>query len=204
MSRSFKVHEFWPKPLFENTIDVKSEWIDKSKNLEYERMTSNNGDYTVDKKILDKFPDLKKEILKNVYLFAEKYLKVVDTEFYFTTSWIVKHHPNDWAQAHHHTNSLLSGVYYLETEKNSGDIGFVKSDNEVDIFPLALKPNIVEYNYNTGDEIYFGVEDGLLFIFPSNLKHKVKKNESNKTRYSLAFNLFCKGNFGQKEYELNL
>lgn len=204
MSKSFKVHELWPKPLYENTIDVKPEWLDKSKNFEYERMISNNGDYTVDKKILDKLPDLKEEIIKNVYLFTEKYLKVVDSEFYLTTSWIVNHHPNDWAQTHHHTNSLLSGVYYLETNENCGDICFEKSSNEQDIFPSALKPNMLEYNYTTGGEISFEPKNGLILIFPSNLNHKVKSNKSNKNRYSLAFNLFCRGTFGRNEFELKL
>ena len=118
MQRSFKVHELWPTPLYENYINVKPEWVNKSKNFEYVRMYSDNGDYTKNKEILNELPDLKEEIYKNVILFTEKYLHMIDVNFYFTNSWVVKHYPNDWAQAHNHTNSLLSGVYYLETEKN--------------------------------------------------------------------------------------
>tara|TARA_B100000214_G_C23949662_1_gene619809 strand:- start:716 stop:1324 length:609 start_codon:yes stop_codon:yes gene_type:complete len=202
MQRSFKVHELWPTPLYENHINVKPEWVNKSKNFEYERMYSDNGDYTKNKEILNELPDLKEEIYKNVILFTEKYLNTADVHFYFTNSWVVKHHPNDWAQAHNHTNSLLSGVYYLETEKDSGDISFESTNNNV--FPNAVSPNCKEYNYTTGTQIKMSVDMGKLFIFPSHLLHRVLKNKTNKIRYSLAFNLFCKGNFGRDEFELKL
>ena len=50
----------------------------------------------------------------------------------------------------------------------------------------------------------FKVENGKLLIFPSNLMHKIGKNESNKVRYSLAFNIFCRGTFGENETVLKL
>ncbi len=45
----------------------------------------------------------------------------------------------------------------------------------------------------------FKVSAGKLILFPSNLMHRVNENKSHKNRYSLAFNLFCKGTFGEKE-----
>lgn len=201
---NFKVHELWPKPVFEDYIKPKNEWLLFTKECEYERMFSNNGDYTVDKYILNKLPDLQDEILKKVFLFTEKYLKIKDIDFYFTNSWIVQHQPNDWGQPHHHKNSLLSGVYYLDAEENCGDITFIKGYNEQEIFPLAITPEYSEYNYINSTEMNFKVETGKLFIFPSNLMHKIKKNKTNKNRYSLAFNLFCKGTFGKNEAVLKL
>ena len=201
---NFKVHELWPTPIYENYIPVKSEWLDYAENCKYERMFSQNGDYTVYKYILDNILDLKKQLFFHVNLFAEKYLKIVNTEFYFLNSWIVKHHFNDWAQAHHHSNSLLSGVYYLKTEKNSGDINFIKDYKEQNIFPLAITPNYDEYNYVNSKNFKFEPAVGNLIIFPSTLMHEVTKNNSKNTRYSLAFNVFCKGVFGKNEYELKL
>ena len=201
---NFKVHELWPKPIFENYIPVNATWVEIAKNLKYERMSSNNGNITVDKYILNKFPDLEKEILKQVYLFTEKYLKIINTEFYFLNSWVVEHLTGDFAQPHHHKNSLLSGVYYLKVEKNSGDINFIKGYNEQEIFPLAITPNYSEYNYVNGSEIKLSTHNGTLIIFPSNLLHEVKVNENNLARYSLAFNIFCKGTFGEKEASLKL
>ena len=201
---NFKVHELWPTPIYENNIPVKSDWIDFAENCKYDRMFSQNGDYTSNKYILNSITDLKEELLFHVNLFAEKYLKVKNAKFYFLNSWIVKHNPNDFAQPHFHSNSLLSGVYYLKTEKNSGDIKFIKKYDEQRIFPTYITPDYNEYNYTNSDNIKLSPEKGNVIIFPSTLMHEVTKNVSKDIRYSLAFNIFCKGNFGKDEYELKL
>ena len=189
----FKVHELWPKPIFDTEIPVKQQWLDFAYNTDYERVYADNGYYTKDKYILNKLPDLKQLILEQVNIFTTNYLKVVEAEFYFLNSWIVKHDPNDWAQEHMHENSLLSGVYYLNTPKDAGGIVFVKGYGEQEIFPMALTPKVSEYNYVTSKEQTLQVNSGQLVIFPSNLMHRVKENKSDKNRYSLAFNLYCRG-----------
>lgn len=200
----YRVHQLWPKPIFETKIPVKQQWLDFAYNSEYERVFADNAEYTKDKYVLDKLSDLKKLILEQVNLFASDYLKVIDTEFYFLNSWINKHYPKDWAQDHMHENSLLSGVYYLDTPKDAGGIVFVKGYGEQEIFPMAITPNVSEYNYVNSKEMTFQVTAGKLMLFPSNLMHRVEENKSNRDRYSLAFNLFCKGRFGHKEGQLVL
>ena len=140
-------------------------------------------------------PDLKKLILEQVNIFTTNYLKVVDAEFYFLNSWINKHYPKDWAQDHMHENSILSGVYYLNTPKDGGGIVFVKGMVNKKYF-LNLTPNVSEYNYVTSKEMTFQVNQGKLVIFPSNLMHRVEENKSDKNRYSLALTyiaevIFC-------------
>ena len=200
----YKVHQLWPKPIFDTEIPIKQKWLDFAYNSEYERVFVENGDYTKDKYVLNKLPDLKQLILEQVNIFTTDYLKVFDVEFYFLNSWIVKHHPKDWAQDHMHENSLLSGVYYLDAPKDAGGIVFVKGYNEQEIFPMAITPKVSEYNYVTSKQMTFKVNPGKLVIFPSNLMHSVEENKSNNNRYSLAFNLFCRGNFGHKEAQLIL
>ena len=68
----------------------------------------------------------------------------------------------------------------------------------------VLTPNVSEYNYVTSKEMTFQVNQGKLVIFPSNLMHRVEENKSDKNRYSLAFNLYCRGHFGHKEGQLSL
>ena len=200
----YKVHQLWPKPIFDTEIPIKQKWLDFAYNSEYERVFVENGDYTKDKYVLNKLPDLKNLILEQVNIFTTDYLKVFDVEFYFLNSWIVKHHPKDWAQDHMHENSLLSGVYYLDAPKDAGGIVFVKGYNEQEIFPMAITPKVSEYNYVTSKQMTFKVNPGKLVIFPSNLMHSVEENKSNNDRYSLAFNLFCRGNFGHNEGQLTL
>lgn len=43
------------------------------------------------------------------------------------------------------------------------------------------------------------VKEGMIIIFPSNLKHSVDKVKEDKTRISLSFNSFVKGSLGDKE-----
>ena len=200
----YKVHQLWPKPVFENEIPVKTEWVNFAHKCDYERMASENGDYTTDKYILDKLPDLKDLLLEQVYLFTTNFLKIIDTEFYYLNSWIVKHYPNDWAHPHMHNNSLLSGVYYLDTSKDVGDIKFIRGCGEQEIFPSAITPNYSEFNWVNSTETGVKVSNGKLLIFPSNLMHSVEPNLSQSNRYSLAFNVFCKGTFGEKESKLTL
>ena len=200
----FKVHELWPKPILDVEIPVKQQWLDFTYNSEYERVFIDNADSSKDKYILNKLPDLKQLILEQVKIFTTYYLKVIDVKFYFLNSWIVKHYPKDWAHEHMHQNSLLSGVYYLDVPKDSGGIVFVKGYGEQEIFPSAITPKVSEYNYVTSREMTFKVNSGKLLLFPSNLMHRVEVNKSNKSRYSIAFNLFCGGNFGCDESQLTL
>ena len=61
--------------------------------------------------------------------------------------------------------------------------------NNIETFDIEAE----EYNlYNSSDWIY-PVKNNQLIIFPSYLRHKVKKNIENKTRISLSFNVFLKG-----------
>ena len=73
-------------------------------------------------------------IINNYYIFNVVYwfyfIKVnkwkikKNANFYLQNSWAVLHHPGDEAQLHSHGGSLISGVYYLKTDKNSREIGY--------------------------------------------------------------------------------
>tara|TARA_R100001015_G_C4582936_1_gene139190 strand:+ start:140 stop:766 length:627 start_codon:yes stop_codon:yes gene_type:complete len=204
MTDNFKVHEFWPTPVYENYISVKSSWLDFIQNGEYHRAKTNTSDSTNDRHILNSLPDLKDRLLFHVNMFAKEYLKVKNLQFYFLNSWILKHHQNDFARPHFHSNSLLSGVYYLQTENNSGVLEFLKKYDSQTVFPVAISPDFSEYNYTNSEALALKPKNGTLVIFPSTLIHQVGKNESEKIRYSLAFNIFCKGTLENDGFTLGL
>ena len=199
-----KVHQLWPKPVFETDIVCKNDWLNFAYNCDYERMEADNGCYSKDKYILDKLPDLKNSILEQVNFFVHSCLMVSNVQFYFLNSWLVKHYPEDWAHEHVHPNSLLSGVYYLETPKDCGNIIFVKGHDNNEIFPVAISPDVTELNHLNSREFSFPVSPNKLLIFSSNLTHKIERNKSKQNRYTLAFNLFCKGQMGSRESQLTL
>ena len=198
----FKAHNLWPIPVYESETTVKSKWLDYIINCDYERMKIGNGDISKDRYILNNLPDLKKEIENHCEIFVRKWLKIKkNANFYLQNSWAVLHHPGDEAQLHSHGGSLISGVYYLKTDKNSGNLAFHKNPIHTNTF----FPNIrFEYdeqdNVNTNNYIIDVGEDKIV-MFPSHLEHSVDVNKSNNKRYSLAFNFFVRGKFGRDEYE---
>ena len=63
-----------------------------------------------------------------------------------------------------------------------------------DKFSLDITGNIIRnHQFNTPNYVVNPKECELIF-FPSYLHHKVLKNKSKTTRYSIAFNIYVKGN----------
>jgi hypothetical protein len=46
-------------------------------------------------------------------------------------------------------------------------------------------------------------ENSILILFPSDLKHSIEKNLSDKTRYSIAFNTLPLGEIGDADSKIN-
>lgn len=122
------------------------------------------------------------------------------TEFKFTTSWFTRSKPETHSQLHTHRNSLISGVFYFdEYDENSGKIEFQKDFGISDIY---VEPS--HYNVYNANMWQVTPTKNMLIFFPSNLSHKVAINKSNKTRYSLAFNLLPVGNIGVGDSSANI
>jgi len=201
----FKAHNLWPIPVYESETPVKSEWADFVLNAEYERMHIGNGDISKDRYILNSLPDLKKEIENHCELFVKKYLKLKENaKFYLQNSWSVKHNPGDHAQIHSHGSSLLSGVYYLKTKPNCGNLVFHKNPIYTNTFHQSIRFEYDEENNINAGQYAIDVSEGKIILFPSHLEHGVYKNKSNDERYSLAFNFYVRGKFGKEEYELEI
>lgn len=129
--------------------------------------------------LLDEFSIFKNDILKYQY-----------NDFKITTSWIAKNNPGEQSNYHNHNNSMYSGIFYINTDDNSGAISF--EDYSIKRFQLKMS----EYNYNNAPEIKFHPQNRLLIFFPSEMYHKILTNNSNIIRYSLAFNLVPTGLLG--------
>jgi uncharacterized protein (TIGR02466 family) len=85
---------------------------------------------------------------------------------------------------HDHANCLFSGVYYVKTPENCGNIMFYDPRN-ARTFYKPLGQNFTAY---TADAVSHVAEAGLLLIFPSWLKHGVEPNLSEDDRISISFN----------------
>jgi len=197
------ITQLWPTPLYIGNEKVPDNLLDYCKSVPYDRMNSKNGDMSIDKYVLDDLPDLKKKLALHCNTYLAKDLSVSkNSNFYFLNSWIVKHHKGDYAQSHLHTNSMISGVYYVNVPKDSGNIIFQKENTN--IFYPNINVEFNEINTINSKEYTIDVEEGMVLLFPSWLLHSVLENLNDETRYSLAFNLFVKGEYGKDEFKLEI
>jgi len=186
----------FPIPLFLDEIVVSDEIKEYVKNIPYEDRP--NGHTSVDSYILDSdiFKDLRNKVLQKLNEYTHNVLNVNhdDIRFELNNSWIFRIDPGEIGGQHQHANSLITGVLYLETFENCGNIVFYKGyDN---IFPEVIQIDFKEYNIFNSKTWYMTPTNNMILFFPSNLSHRVEQNLSNKSRYSISFNFFPKGKFG--------
>jgi uncharacterized protein (TIGR02466 family) len=198
-----KIIPIFPTPVYAANLDrvfSKEEmlFIDKAKKDAHK----NEGNISsVDTYVLNNptFNVLKEEIMSHV----NKYLNDIinpknELNLYITQSWLNYTEENEFHHAHSHPNSIVSGVLYINADRNNDQIIFDKPKYpgiEID------SKNINEYNTNS---VHFVVDVGNLLLFPSSLKHYVSYKKGSNTRISLAFNTFIKGKIGNKETKTEL
>jgi uncharacterized protein (TIGR02466 family) len=141
---------------------------------------------------------LKKLIMIEFNKFKKEYLKY-ENNFKITTSWATKTLPNQTSNYHNHKNCMFSGVLYIQTDENSGAINFINYNNN-----SSFQLNRKEYNQYNATDYSILPKNGLLIFFPSEMHHKILKNNSSNIRYSLAFNFFPTGHLGDGDSSVNL
>ena len=185
-------------PVYKNNIgDVN---IPDFKSLEYRRGNNIWTTYDIkDNYLLEspEFTNLKVVIEKEVdYYFRSVLCVSKGVNFYITNSWINRNDTGDHVEKHHHCNSIISGVLYLETNNDSGNITFVKDTHSNILFPEALWPEMETYNLHNCTEYSITPNNNDIVLFPSSLVHYGSPNLSNKPRYCLSFNVFVYGKLG--------
>jgi len=190
-------------PLFVSQLEQpEREIVAAVKQADMRRVTANNGWSSVNTRILDlpQMESLKTIILQELgaYTFEALGLKR-KYQFHITNSWIMKHQKGDFAHAHVHENSLISGVYYVETFENSGPILFSKSYKDFNLFPAFFGWEFERRDILNADLWPVQPRDGMLVLFPSHLSHSVEHSRAEADRYCIAFNVFVKGKFGSEE-----
>jgi uncharacterized protein (TIGR02466 family) len=117
-------------------------------------------------------------------------------EFYITDSWINIHRRGHTAGPHVHHNSLISGVLYLQVPENSGDLVFHRDVVSLLPFPPALDLDVNAFNIYNCKSWGLQPKANDICLFPSVVMHSVDPSESDEERWSLAFNVYVRGEFG--------
>jgi len=103
--------------------------------------------------------------------------------------WININKPGAYNHLHNHAGALLSGVYYVKSTPEQGNIFFERGDNAEYFLPPMEKPN-----YFTSTATTYKAMSDALYIFPGWLKHSVQPNLTKDDRISISFNYGVKPN----------
>ena len=95
----------------------------------------------------EKFCELREIIDKGIEFYIYDQLKFSrDVIPYLTCSWMFLGYPGSITNKHIHSNSVFSGIFYLKSEKKSGDIVFSASHAQLTYTTPTIRPNPTEYN----------------------------------------------------------
>lgn len=110
-----------------------------------------------------------------------------------TTSWVNRYDKGHSTHQHHHSNSIISGVYYLADCDDTAPIHFHRAPGYVNLWPNTVNLPIKTHNALNIDVITVIPKADELIMWPSHLAHSVPPNQSDTPRYTIAFNTFFKG-----------
>lgn len=180
--------------IFIYDLDIKKDYSKYYKSLEY-RNTDASSEMSIKRDVLNKVPEIKKEIKSACNHFINEILSM-ECDYHIYNSWATLTKPSCVSVAHSHTNSWISGVYYPEHNKDFNIIFY----NDFHYFYMT---KIKKYGIYNSRFFTINPQKNQLLLFFSNLRHQIGKNNSNVDRYSLAFNILPKGDFGVEDSRIN-
>lgn len=103
--------------------------------------------------------------------------------------WIMINPPNSYNTSHTHPDAHLSGVMWIKTPQNSGDLRFnspVEFSGFTECNSYIKEAQDSTAFYPTYD---FYPTVGKMLTFPASLRHEVKVNKSNEDRVAVSYNI---------------
>ena len=104
--------------------------------------------------------------------------------------WANINYPGCFNRPHIHPNSLFSGVYFIKTPQNSGNLMVYDPRPGVQMTMPSRKKG--KLSPELWREVHYEPKAGRCIMFPSWLWHEVKPNKSNDIRISVSFNFLQK------------
>lgn len=112
-----------------------------------------------------------------------------DVKLPITSCWANKSNKLNAHHGHNHSNSIVSGIFYLSSHTSGATI-FNYTNIWVDSISHLKFKQALPLMTNTAKVL---PEKSTLLIFPSNIWHSVAGLSSNETRYSISFNTYLDG-----------
>jgi len=186
------VHTLFPSTVcfFELGRDLTNKEINfimKQKQKPNEGNTTSVNDNLLKSKTLEK---LNKFIMDCFNTYASNVLRIKDNvSLDVTQSWANFTKKGQYHHKHNHSNSVLSGVFYVKATEGLDKIMFFKEGYD----QIKLEPQ--DFNIHNSDSWFFNVKSNQFAVFPSSLTHMVPATETEE-RVSISCNTFPKGMLG--------
>ena len=100
--------------------------------------------------------------------------------FVIQSAWLTKTKKHHYAHEHHHGDADISGVYYIKTNGEDGNLQF-------DNINSSMSGNFI-MGALTSKQVA-PLDTGLLMLWPGPLKHGTQENKTDSERISLSFNV---------------
>jgi len=113
-----------------------------------------------------------------------------ESEPFLGNMWANINPPGGMNRAHQHPNSLWSGVYWIKTPKDCGDLKIDDPRSSAAMSRPRQKPGKLPTRLYR--ETHYKPIAGRCIMFPSWLMHCVDPNQSNDIRISVSFNFMQK------------
>ena len=193
-----KIFKFFPEPVFKYKFEKfesynkeLSNYIYNLKQEDKDGLTKSNrgGWHSKNFKLNDKNSIQFKfalELQKYILDVFEKYgWKTDQKSIQIKEMWAIINKKDDFNVVHTHPNCYLSSAYYVQAPENCGKF-LIENPNSTKRHFFPQIANINELNIPVAG---LDVSEGDLLIFPGYLPHKVAKNESEKDRIVISFNV---------------
>ena len=200
-----ELHILFPTPVYQNFLEFRpselKSMIDYVSNLDWasdkDIYEGPNGETTKLEADLLSEPELenlRKKIDEEVYNFT-KSLQIDFSKHGLKriNSWGNLQKKGNYIKEHRHNNTQFSGVFYLQTPENSGDIIF--TTRNATWINSYWEPSLTGYDDLNSFEKRFRPQQCGIFLFPAHLDHYVTPSHSEEERYSISFNYNLDGKF---------
>jgi uncharacterized protein (TIGR02466 family) len=186
------VHTLFPRTvcffdLGRNLTKKEINFIMKQKQRPNDGNSTSVNTSLLENKTLEK---LKTFISNSFNNYAENVLRIKENvSLDITQSWANFTKKGEFHHRHSHSNSYLSGVFYVKADDKLDKIMFFKDGYD----QIKLEPK--DFNIHNSESWFFNVKSNQFAVFPSSLTHMVPATETEE-RVSISCNTFPKGMFG--------
>jgi uncharacterized protein (TIGR02466 family) len=187
--------EWFPMTLAEEITNVDCDVLEQyTKNLisndPQGRVETNYGGWQSND--LDLSDPIFQPLLKSIYdgleFMHEQHAIAPNMRPIVQNAWINVNYKGSYNLPHIHPESLFSGVFYVKTPENCGNIVFTHPAQNQQYHFKPETGMMSEYNIRNSGVCFAYPQRGKMILFPSWANHRVEPNNSDEPRISIAFN----------------